>query len=272
MKTSRPRTDINLSGAECLRIPLRPGESVGHWRLGRTHEERFDVADEPMSGEMDPAFFLGKTKNFIPHEYPCRREFAARYRGRRPAPSIGFEPAGWWFPFGSPRVDLSGFWFRPTRIECRARTIIEAAEAQAASFRFATCGGAILHVNGEAVAYLSRYQRNFEEDVEIEVKLAAGPNQIEVWFGDLCERDARFYFELTLRDGDDLNVAVPVGIATDMAAAMEALLEGMRFERPSYQAGEVVIAFPGAAPADLAVRVQLAGEAAPREPSRRYWF
>src|ERR671916_1941472 len=89
-----------------LRVPLEAGGSVGHWRLGRRHDERFDVADQPMDGEMDPFFFLAKVKNFIPHEYPCRREFAALHRGRHPEPTIAFEPAGWWAPFGSARVDL----------------------------------------------------------------------------------------------------------------------------------------------------------------------
>ena len=124
----RPRGVMSADrdhAAQHLRVPLEAGGSVGHWRLGRRHEERFDVADQPMQGEMDPFFFLTKEKNFIPHEYPCRREFAALHRGRHPAPTIAFEPAGWWFPFGSPRVDLSGFWFRPTRVECWAQTTIE---------------------------------------------------------------------------------------------------------------------------------------------------
>jgi hypothetical protein len=33
---------------------------------------------------MDPFFFLTKHKNFIPHEYPCRTQFAAERRGKRP--------------------------------------------------------------------------------------------------------------------------------------------------------------------------------------------
>ncbi|MBA3520218.1 MAG: hypothetical protein H0T75_21865, partial [Rhizobiales bacterium] len=107
------QAEADSADAYCLRVPLAEGDSVGHWRLGRRHEERFDVADQPMHGEMDPFFFLTKVKNFIPHEYPCRTEFAALHRREHPVPAIGFEPAGWWFPFGSPHVDLSGFWFRP---------------------------------------------------------------------------------------------------------------------------------------------------------------
>jgi len=243
-----------------FRVPLGVGDSVGHWRLGRRHEERFDVADQPMAGDMDSLFFLARDRNFIPHEYPCRREFAARYRGTRPTPTIGFEPAGWHFPFGSPRVDLSGFWFRPTRIECWARTMLETRMAQTARFRFATCGGALLEVNGEEAASLAGYRRNFEETVEVDVTLAAGRNPIDVWFGDLCERDARYYFELTLLKGQGLAVAVPVGVAPTIAGEIEALLQGMRFEQPSFQAGEVAVLLPNAATVDFAVTVDEAGD------------
>ncbi|MGH6924144.1 MAG: hypothetical protein ACRED5_10440 [Propylenella sp.] len=253
-----------------LRVPLRAGESVGHWRLGRRHEQRFDVPDQPMQGEMDASFFMTRDKNYIPHEYPCRQEFAARYRGRRPVPSIGLEPAGWWFPFGSPRVDLSGFWFRSTRVECWAATNLGAANAGTARFRFATCGGAILKVNGAEVAFLSRYQRNFEEAAEIDIALREGSNFVEVWFGDLCERDARYYFELSLIEGTGLAVAVPIEGDAERAAEIERLLAGMRFERSFCGAGEVALAFPDAASVDFPASVTVGGDFVPtallREP------
>ena len=80
-----------------------------------------------MKGEMDPFFFLTKHKNFIPHEYPCRTDFAASATAASgPTPRGAFEPTRVWLPFGSPRVDLSGFWFRPTRLGTWARTVIDA--------------------------------------------------------------------------------------------------------------------------------------------------
>ena len=243
-----------------FRVPLQEGGSVGHWRLGPRHDRRFDVADQPMHGEMDPFFFLTKEKNFIPHEYPCRTEFAALHRGKRPLPTVPFSTDRWWFPFGSPRVDLSGFWFRPTITECWAATTIESGTIQTPRFRFATCGGAIVRINGEEVAFLSRYRRNLEEAVELDVPLRAGANMIEVWFGDLCERDARYYFELSLLKGGGLTVAVPVPVAPERVAEMEALLESMCFERPFFGEGEVTLLFPRAAAVDYAVRVTVTGD------------
>ncbi len=246
--------------SESLRMPLRSGGSVGHWRLGQRLERRFDVTDRPMRGDMDPLFFVSQDRNFIPHEYPCRTEFAALHRGRRPEPKQEFEPDGWWFPFGSPRVDLSGFWFRPTTVECRARTVIESDRSQTARFRFATCGGAILWIGGREVAFLAGYRRNFEEAVEIEVELGAGSNPVEVWFGDLCERDTRFYFELTLIEGEGLSVALPVPVSASRAAEIERLLAGMRFERPSFTSGAVAVVLPSPVSADIDVTIRASGD------------
>ena len=114
---------------------LNPGNPIRYWQLGALSEERFDVPDAPMKGEMDPFFFLTKVKNFIPHEYPCRTLFAETYRGRRPDVRGEFQATRWWLPFGSPRLDLSGFWFRPTRLAAWARTYIEVDSAEKATIR-----------------------------------------------------------------------------------------------------------------------------------------
>ena len=49
---------------------------------------------------------------------------AAGRRGKRPQASGEFTPACNWLPFGSPRVDLSGFRFRPTVLGTWARTMV----------------------------------------------------------------------------------------------------------------------------------------------------
>lgn len=243
-----------------LRTELRVGEGIGHWRLGRLHEERFDVAERPMQGRMDALFFLATERNFIPHEYPCRTEFAARYRDRQPRPATAFEPQRVWLPFGSPRLDLSGFWFRPTRVECWAETTLESPRAQAARVRFSTCGGALLFVDGVEVAALSGYRRNFEESVEAVLPLRAGRNTVTVWFADLCERDTRYYVAVELIEGDGLAVALPVAVEDERAAQIERLLGGMRFERPFYGGGEVAVLLPEAAARPLEADIRVRGD------------
>ena len=82
---------------------MKAGQAIRYWQLGDVAEERYDVADQPMQGEMDPFFFLTKHKNFIPHEYPCRTDFIEKFRDRRPVPLAEFSATRWWLPFGSPR-------------------------------------------------------------------------------------------------------------------------------------------------------------------------
>jgi len=246
--------------AHALRRPLAAGGPVVYWRLGATAEQRYDVPDRPMKGEMDPFFFLTKHKNFIPHEYPCRTQFAAERRGKRPQPRGSFEPQRNWLPFASPRVDLSGFWFRPTVIGTWAQTVIVADRAGPAKLRLRSCGGAVLFVNGEEIGWMAPYGRNLETAEEFEAMLAAGANDIRIWFDDLAERDARYYFQLDYLSGPAAEHALPTGVAGDVAAAMEAALDAMHFERPAYTGGEVALVTGAPLPVEAEVAIAVEGD------------
>ena len=60
-------------------FPLNQNEAVRYWQLSAISSQRYDVPNAPMSGEMDPFFFLNQHKNFIPHTYPCRTQFQQHY-------------------------------------------------------------------------------------------------------------------------------------------------------------------------------------------------
>jgi hypothetical protein len=249
-----------IEGEFSLRRPLAVGGQVAYWRLGATSERRYDVPDQPMKGEMDPFFFLTKHKNFIPHEYPCRTQFAAERRGRRPEPLGEFEPERVWLPFGSPRVDLSGFWFRPTELGTWAQTVIVASAAGRARLNLRTCGGAVLFVNGAEVGWMTPYGRNLEAAQEFGVALAAGANDIRLWFDDLAERDARYYFQLDYLSGPAAEQALPTNVPGDVAAAMEDALEAMHFERPTYSGGEVALVTDAPLPVAVDVAIEVEGD------------
>lgn len=240
--------------------PLAAGEPVTYWRLGATSQARYDVPDQPMKGEMDPFFFLTKHKNFIPHEYPCRTQFAAERRGRRPQPMS--EPAmeRVWLPFASPRVDLSGFWFRPTVIGTWAETSIDCDASGEAILRLRTCGGAILFVNGQEIGWTAPYGRNLESAEEFAARLKAGRNDIRIWFDDLAERDARYYFQLDYVAGPTAAHALPIPVDASIADRMEAALGSMRFDRATYDDGEVALISDVALPSDARVTVAIEGD------------
>ena len=243
-----------------MKKPLAAGDAIRYWQLGMTAEERFDVPDQPMKGEMDPFFFLTKHKNFIPHEYPCRTIFAERYRDARPDVRGMFHAARWWLPFGSPRLDLSGFWFRPTRLATWARTFIEAAAAGTARVRLGTCGGAVLLLNGAEAGWMAPYSRNLEAKAEFDLPLKAGLNEVTLFFDDLAERDARYFIQLDYLSGPEAAVAVPVPCPGEAADAVEAALDGMHFDRPAYFDGDMTLIFAAPLPMDVKVDVAVEGD------------
>lgn len=239
---------------------LKSGDAIRYWQLGAIAQERFDVPDAPMKGEMDPFFFLTKHKNFIPHEYPCRTIFAEQYRGKRPDVRGAFEATRWWLPFGSPRLDLSGFWFRPTRLATFARTFITAEKAGTAKVRLGTCGGAVLWLNGNEAGWMAPYSRNLEAKAEFELTLQQGLNEVTIFFDDLAERDARYFFQLDYLDGPAASVAVPVPIEGNVAETIEAALEGMHFDRTAYFEGDITLLLAEPLPVDVAVNVTVEGD------------
>ncbi|WMS44940.1 hypothetical protein RDV64_11360 [Acuticoccus sp. MNP-M23] len=240
----------------CADAALQAGQPLVYWRIGRTVETPYDVPDQPMAGEMDPFFFVTRTKNFIPHEYPCRTAFAAERRGIRPEPNHDFEPAENVLPFASERLDRSGFWFRPTHIATWARTRI-ASEGGIARFRLTTPGGAVLFANGAAAGWLAPYTRNFDDSTEIDVDLAAGTTDIDIYFDDLAERDTRHFISLEWLSGTPVTALMPYDAAPDTVAAVEATLAAMHFDRPAYTEGPVQVLFPAPLPAATAtVRVE----------------
>ncbi len=241
-----------------LSQPLVAGAPLALWRVGETAQARFDVAPQPMLGEMDPFFFLTKDKNFIPHEYPCRTAFAAERRDRRPDVRGGFAPDRVWLPFGAPRLDLSGFWFRPTVLATWAQTVVRLARGGPARFRLATCGGAVLFVNGREIGWSAAYRRNFETAATFEAALDDGDSVIELFFDDLAERDARYYAQLDWLDGPEGEAGVPVP-DLPAARAVAAALEGAHFERPAYTAGAVALRLPPL-PVDAEARIRVEGD------------
>ncbi|PQK75918.1 hypothetical protein [Pantoea ananatis] len=241
-------------------FPLNQNEAVRYWQLSAISSQRYDVPNAPMSGEMDPFFFLSQHKNFIPHTYPCRTQFQQHYAGKKPTPFGDTTLKNWWFPFGSDRVDLSGFWFRATRIGAQAETYLVAEQRGLYRFRLTTCGAACITLNGGDVAWQADYQRNLESTVEFALMLDAGVNAIAVWFDDLAERDVRFFFQLDYVEGAPLQVALATPIEADRVRQMEALLEGMAFEQPTYTGGTVRLCFPIPAPETLNLNIRVQGD------------
>ncbi|CAA9385170.1 MAG: FIG00985363: hypothetical protein [uncultured Rubellimicrobium sp.] len=246
--------------------PLAPGQPLSAWRVTPIAEERFDVPPRPMKGEMDPFFFLTKEKNFIPHEYPCRTDFADRFRGRRPdeRPTPGEMRTV--LGFGSPRLDLSGFWFRPTRLAARAEAVILCETAGRARLRLASCGGSILRVNGAEVLWTAEYKRNFETMAEVAVDLPEGESLVELFLDDLAERDTRFYAQLDYLAGPPAQAGIRIEGDPAQAAGVEAALDSMHFPRVSHDGGPVALVLPRPLSVEAQVTIRVEGDFMSHDP------
>jgi hypothetical protein len=149
-----------------------------------------------MKGEMDPFFFLTKHKNFIPHEYPCRTQFGLERRGKRPR-SLRSRDGPRLAALRLAACRSVGFLVPPDRDRHLGETSIEARTSGGEGrLRLRTCGGAVLFINGQEAGWMAPYGRNLGIDRRIQVALKAGRNDIRIWFDDLAERDARYYFQL----------------------------------------------------------------------------
>lgn len=240
---------------------LQTGTPLPYWQVTPLQAAEYNVADMPMEGKMDSTFFLTKEKNFIPHTYPCRTAYIAEQRGK---PIDTAEAPDWAgarnvLPAGSPFLDLSGFWFRATKIRGWARTAIEAKHAGKAQLKLGICGAARACVNGVAVAWLSPATRNAQDEITFEADLVQGHNEIAIQFEDLCERDAVIRIALTWIDGPEAHAAHCFPAEPALVTRVEQTVDAMHLDRKHYDAQDIWLCLPTPFPERVTGTIRVAG-------------
>ena len=240
---------------------LQARDHLSYWQVDNFTETAYDVADQPMEGEMDSTFFLTKEKNFIPHTYPCRTAYIAEMRGVAPQPT---ERPGWRnarniLPMGSPKLDLSGFWFRATRIQTWVRTAIYAEQVGTARVSLGVCGAATIFVNGEEAGWLSPVIRNAVSDAEFDLTLKAGHNEIEIYLEDLAERDAVLTVSLCWLSGPAAHQAQPFSVSKELVTELEQSLLDMHLNQSYFDNANIWLELPTPFVVDAEVSVKIAG-------------
>ncbi|MFV0383586.1 hypothetical protein [Paracoccus sp. (in: a-proteobacteria)] len=240
---------------------LNTGDALDWWQVTALTGARFDVADAPMQGQMDSTFFLTKDRNWIPHTYPCRTDYIARVRGIRPPhpPPPDWAGARNVLPTGAPFLDLSGFWFRPTRVNGWARTVIHAKTAGRARLRLGICGAAMAHVNGQVAGWLSPATRNAMDWAEFDADLRAGPNEIAIWFEDLCERDAAIRLALIWLSGPEARAGHSFPGDASLTDRFRDTVAALHLDAKSYDNHEIALILPVPFPCDVSGVVRIAG-------------
>lgn len=242
-------------------MDLTPGTPLTHWQVTTLSQSRYDVADTPMEGEMDSTFFLTKDRNWIPHTYPCRTAYIAEMRDREPAvrPLPDWQGARNILPNGSDFLDLSGFWFRPTRIEGWARSVIRAEAPGMARLALTICGAARAYVNGRPAGWLAPATRNAPAQVEFDAPLNAGDNEIAIWFEDLCERDAVLRVALHWLSGPPARAGHSFAADDDLVARIGQTLGSMYLDAKRYDGGAVSLIMPQPFTQDMTGQVSIGG-------------
>lgn len=240
--------------------PVAEGDPLAYWHVSDVRQRPYDTADLPIFRAVDPEFARYSEPDFEIPSFPCRTEFVSRFRGRRPIrPTVPLAPAELYVPFGSPRVERSGFWRRPTHLSLAASTVICTGQSGRARFRLRTCGGAILAINGDDAGFVAAYERNVEHSVFLEADLPEGESTLTVFADDLAERDTLFYFQLDYRDGPPMEVVIETPEPA-VADAMEELLAGWSFDRPVYYDDDARLVGDVAALVDFQVAVRVTGD------------
>ncbi|WP_205910203.1 hypothetical protein [Rhizobium sp. FKY42] len=155
------------------------------------------------------------------------------------------------------RVEFSGFWHRPTKLERWLKTRISASKEGSVPFRLATCGGVRIWVDGAEAVVFEPFKRNKESQTEITLPLKVTGSEVVVLCEELAERDALWYFELTSLGTEDLHVELPV----DASDATISLLKDLATEvRPTpfhSKDGKVSLVFSHAPSVDVRLRASI---------------
>lgn len=241
--------------------PLTTNAPLTYWQVTPLSQARYDVPDSPMQGEMDSTFFLTKDKNWIPHTYPCRTAYIAEVRGPEPAdrPLPDWRGARNVLPTGSEFLDLSGFWFRPTRIEGWARSVIRAEHAGPARLALTICGAAKAYVNGRPAGWLAPATRNAPDRVEFDAELHAGDNDISIWFEDLCERDAVLRVALHWLSGPPARAGHSFTASDDLVDGVAASIAAMHLDAKRYDGGAITLILPQPFAQEMTGQVSIGG-------------
>ena len=183
-----------------------------------------------MSGAMDSASSSPATRTSSPTNTPAAPPSPPPTATAAPT-SAGPPLTRNHLPFGA-LLDLSGFWFRPTRLAAWAETIVVADTSGPARLRLATAGGAVLFLNGTESGHLAPYTRNKEAGTEIALTLPAGEARLTV--STISPNATPASASSSTGEGPPARQGNPFDASPAVVAEVEAALNSMHFERAAY--------------------------------------
>ncbi len=219
MKTNLKSEDAPVNGG----FAIATGQSVTAWAMSAVRAVYYPGEPALAEDRVNYRFING----FVDvGDLPCRVALWAEIKTRTVSLDAGFPVEGLYLPGFNRRVEFSGFWHRPTRLSRWLKTRLLPERDGDYRFRLATCGGVRIWVDGKEAAVFEPFRRNRESETEITLSLKAGGSDVVVLTEELAERDALWYFELSLLDQAGLSAELPI----DVSDATLALLKDLAVE------------------------------------------
>ncbi|WP_179945017.1 hypothetical protein [Martelella endophytica] len=237
--------------AEKARFISRPGETVTAFALGPLEAAYYPGAVTRGADNVDYKFVNG----FVDvGELPCRTALRADIATRTVALKDDFEIVSTNLPGFNRRLEFSGFWHRPTRLQRWVRTRLVPPAAGAYPFRLSTCGGVHVWVDGELAAAFEPYTRNVAQETEIVLDLADGGCEVVMLVEEMAERDTNYFVELTFLGDGDLAAVIPGAADQQALDTLMALARAVRPAKVVFGEGDVVeLVFDTPAGSDVTV-------------------
>jgi hypothetical protein len=244
------RQDKPLNGG----FVIAPGQSITTWAMSAIQASYYPGEPALAEDRVNYRFING----FVDvGDLPCRVALWSEIKTRTVALEADFAVEGLYLPGFNRRVEFSGFWHRPTRLSRWLKTQLVPECDGIYRFRLATCGGVRIWVDGVEAAVFEPFRRNRESECEITLALKAGGSDVVVLTEELAERDALWYFELTLMDTVHLSAELPVDVSDATLALLKDLAVEVRPMPLHVRDGQLVLKVERAAAIDVAVHAKI---------------
>ncbi|MFN4126475.1 hypothetical protein [Pannonibacter indicus] len=238
-----------LTASAAAGFPVMRGSSITAWAMGPVHQTYYPGTPALAEDRVQYRFING----FVDvGDLPCRVALWEEIKTRE-VPLEPFEVEALNLPGFNRRVEFSSFWHRPTRLKRWLKTRLVPSPAGPFCFRLSTCGGVTIWVDGEKAVSFEPFQRNRESSTEIELSLKPEGSEVTVLTEELAERDAIWFFELTLLSDAAITAVLPVDVAPAGIAALMELATSVRPDPFHSTTGELALVFAHAPDVDVSV-------------------
>lgn len=250
MQQSAPRKNSSAAGG----FAVNSGETVTAWAMSSIKARLYPGQPALAEDRVNYRFING----FVDvGDLPCRVALWEEIKTRTVTipQTLTFDEL--YLPGFNRRVEFSGFWHRPTKLERWLKTRITVPVSGDYPFRLATCGGVRIWVDGVEVVAFEPFRRNKESQTEILLPLRAGGSEVVVLSEELAERDALWYFELTSTGHAPLTVELPIAASDSVIVLLKELATEVRPTPFHAREGKVSLVFAHAATADVDVHARI---------------